>query len=255
METINQFFLTTTALNVIRYFVLAGIPFLIFYRLLTKRFSSSKIQQRFAKSKTFRREILHSMQTSMIIGITIAIMLGTPLRAYVNVYTDINAYPLWWLPVSFIIAIIVHDTYFYWTHRAIHHPKLFKHIHLEHHKSTNPSPWTSYSLHFLEGALEAMVGPILLLIIPFHPIVLYLFVTMAFVMNVYGHLGFEVVPKWFRQSFLFEIMNTSVHHNLHHEKSKGNYGYYFRIWDRLMGTEHPDYVKVFDQLQKKRFGK
>lgn len=72
--------------------------------------------------------------------------------------------------------------------------------------------------------------------------------------NVYGHLGFEIAPKWFRNSVFFEFVNTSVHHNIHHEKFVGNYGLYFRVWDRIMGTEHRDYVKEFDVVQERRFG-
>ena len=87
-----------------------------------------------------------------------------------------------------------------------------------------------------------------------HPISLIAFTTIAFGINVYGHLGFEIAPKWFRKSFLFELMNTSVHHNLHHEKFKGNYGLYFRVWDRIMKTENPNYVEEYDRLQAKRFG-
>jgi len=41
---------------------------------------------------------------------------------------------------------------------------------------------------------------------------------------------------------------------MHHSKFKGNYGLYFRIWDRLMKTEHPDYVKDYDRIQERRFG-
>ncbi|MHA4894836.1 sterol desaturase family protein [Pedobacter sp. PWIIR3] len=48
-------------------------------------------------------------------------------------------------------------------------------------------------------------------------------------------------------------MNTSIHHNLHHSKFKGNYGLYFRFWDRLMGTENPNYVKEYDRIQNQRF--
>jgi sterol desaturase/sphingolipid hydroxylase (fatty acid hydroxylase superfamily) len=40
---------------------------------------------------------------------------------------------------------------------------------------------------------------------------------------------------------------------MHHSKFKGNYGLYFRIWDRLMGTEHPDYVSEYDRIQDQRF--
>lgn len=49
-------------------------------------------------------------------------------------------------------------------------------------------------------------------------------------------------------------MNTSTHHNIHHSKFNGNYGLYFRFWDKMMGTEHPDYVKKYDEIQKRRFG-
>jgi uncharacterized protein (DUF2147 family) len=139
-------------------------------------------------------------------------------------------------------------------HRAVHHPALFKHIHLLHHKSVNPSPWTSYSFHLFEGILEAMIAPIILLLIPMHPLALLLFTFAGFAINVYGHLGYEIAPKWLRHSFLFKIMNTSIHHNMHHSKFKGNYGLYFRIWDRLMKTEHPDYVQEYDAIQKRRFG-
>ncbi|NBW42885.1 MAG: hypothetical protein EBR29_03555, partial [Sphingobacteriia bacterium] len=31
-------------------------------------------------------------------------------------------------------------------------------------------------------------------------------------------------------------VNTSRHHNLHHARFQGNYGLYFLIWDRWMGT-------------------
>jgi len=102
--------------------------------------------------------------------------------------------------------------------------------------------------------LEAMVAPLILFLIPIHPISLIAFGFVSFGFNVYGHLGFEIAPKWFRNSFLFGLMVTSTHHNIHHSKFKGNYGLYFRFWDKLMGTEHPDYVKEYDNIQKRRFG-
>ena len=137
----------------------------------------------------------------------------------------------------------------------MHHPSLYKKAHLIHHKSTNPSPWTSFSFHFTEGITEAAVVPLIIILIPMHPLALLVFGFASLIINVYGHLGFEIAPKWLRHSFLFQILNTSVHHNMHHAKFKGNYGYYFRIWDRLMKTEHPDYVKEYDVIQERRFGK
>ena len=241
------------AFNLFKYFILAGIPFLIFYKLYTNYFSKNKIQIKTAKRKDFIREMLHSLQATVVIVLVALIFLLTPLRGYTQIYENISDFPTWWIPISLLFSLIIHDTYFYWMHRTLHHPKLYKQAHLIHHQSTNPSPWASFSFHIFESVAEAMVVPIIIFTLPMHKITLLLFGVVSTMINVYGHLGFEIAPKWFRQTWLFEILNTSVHHNLHHEKFKGNYGLYFRIWDRLMGTEHSDYVKKYDKIQERRF--
>lgn len=248
-------YLAPFTVNIIRYFVVAGVFFLIFYVWFTSSFKKNKIQKREEKKKTFFREIKQSLQTSVILGVIGMLLIYSPLHDYTKVYEDINDYSIWWIPLSFILAVMIHDTYFYWLHRFMHHPKIYRRFHLEHHKSINPSPWTSYSFNFIEGVLEGMVTPIILFIMPIYPGTFLAFTLFSFIYNVYGHLGYEIAPKWFRKSVLFELMNTSVHHNLHHEKFLGNYGFYFRIWDRIMKTEHPQYVAIYDQLHEKRFKK
>jgi len=253
MESNLQYFVPII-LNLGRYFIFSGLAFLIFYVLFTSKFKG-KIQSRNAKRKDFIREIIHSLPVSIIVGVVLALFLFTPLKQYTKIYTNLTDYPLWWPPVGLLLIMIVHDAYFYWTHRLMHHPRLFKVVHLEHHKSTNPSPWTSLSIHTYEAIIEAGIIPIILLLIPMPRWGLLIFGTIALLFSVYGHLGYEIAPKWFRHSVLFEVFNTSVHHNIHHEKFKGNYGYYFRFWDRVMGTEHPEYVTRYDRIQKQRFGK
>ena len=238
--------------NLIRYFLFAGIPFLIFYIWKPERFLKAKIQQRFAKRKDFIREILHSIQTTAVIGIIAIIIIYSPLSTYTLLYTDLSHHSLWWVPASALLVFIAHDTYFYWTHRIMHHPKLYKYTHLLHHKSTNPSPWTSYAFHITEAFVEAAFGFIILFILPLHPLSLLLFSIVAFAFNVYGHLGYEIAPAWLRHSWLFQIMNTSTHHNMHHEKPHGNYGLYFRFWDRIMHTEHSNYEARYDEIQRNK---
>lgn len=253
MEQVTLFF-TTATIHVVRYFLMAGLPFFIFYKKYNHYFDTNKIQQRIARNKDLLREILHSMQTILVMGGLSVLLLATPLKIYSKIYMSVSAYPIWWLPISLLIVLIIQDTYFYWVHRLVHHPKLFKRVHLVHHKSTNPTPFAAYSFHFIEAILESFIAPILLFCLPLHPIVIVLYGAITFSLNVYGHLGFEIVPKWFRKSWLFEVLNTSVHHNLHHSKFHGNYGLFFRTWDRIMKTEHPDYVKEFDKIQAQRFG-
>ncbi|XZF12537.1 sterol desaturase family protein [Chitinophagaceae bacterium MMS25-I14] len=254
MESLPHAFARVFSITLLRYFVIAGIAFFIFYKWLPARFILSKIQSRKAGKKDFIREILHSMQSSVVLAATGILILLTPLKLYTRFYADINTFPAWWIPVSLLLSLIIHDTYFYWMHRLLHHKNVFNYVHLVHHKSTNPSPWAAYSFHITEAFLEAAVLFPILLLVPMHPVTLILFIFTGFMINVYGHLGYELAPEWFRHSFLFEMINTSVHHNLHHSKFRGNYGLYFRIWDRLMKTEHPDYVKTYDQIQERRFG-
>jgi sterol desaturase/sphingolipid hydroxylase (fatty acid hydroxylase superfamily) len=236
------------------YLFLAGVAFLLFYVLLPKYFKKNKIQQKNATRKDFIREFFNSLRTVLIIVILSLVMLYTDLVQYTQAYFDLDEYPTWWFFLSMTTALIIHDTYFYWMHRTAHHPKLYKHIHYLHHKSVNPSPWAAYSFQLTEGILEAMITVIILLLIPIHPLALLGFGMQSLAINVYGHLGYEIFPKWFRRSPLFHLFNTSVHHNMHHSTFNYNFGLYFRVWDRLMGTEHPDYVKQYDKIQQSRFG-
>lgn len=242
------------SITLIRYLVLAGVPFLLFYILLSTSTGKYKIQKRTATRKDFFREILHSSSSSLVFAVISAIILFTPLKSYTLLYNDFNDFPLWWIPVSLVVSLVIHDTYFYWMHRMMHHKKIFRFTHKVHHQSTNPSPWTSYSFHILEAVAEGGILLVLAFTLPMHPDVLILFTVVSLIINVYGHLGYEIMPKGLRNSFIFEIINTSVYHNLHHSKFHGNYSLYFRWWDKLMKTENPDYVKEYDRIQEQRFG-
>jgi lathosterol oxidase len=254
MEKIIDTAIRIFSVSAVRYFLIAGIPFYLFYLLLPARLSKFKIQQKFASKKDFIREILHSMQSTLVFSLISVFILVSPIRQYTMIYDNISDFPIWYIPVSVAISLLLHDTYFYWMHILLHQKRLFKLTHLVHHKSTNPSPWTSYSFQLAEAVAEGLILLVIVFVIPIHTIGILSFTVVAFLINVYGHLGYEITPKWFRHSWLFSILNTSVYHNLHHTHFKGNYGLYFRVWDRVMGTEHPDYVKLYDRIQEKRFG-
>ncbi|MFM7092842.1 MAG: sterol desaturase family protein [Bacteroidota bacterium] len=239
--------------NALRYFIIAGIPFLLLYIVYKKHVEKMKIQQIQATNKDFYREILYSIQAGFITAFIIVMIIKTDLKQHSLIYARINDYPTYWLFISYFLAILCHDTWFYWLHRFFHLPWVYDKVHRIHHLSVNPSPWTSFSFHFLEAVGEGLVVLPLVFLIPMHLYTLFFFGLSIFIINVYGHLGYEIAPKWFRKSFLFEIINTSVHHNLHHSKFKGNYGLYFRCWDRIMGTENPAYSQAFDEIQAKRF--
>ena len=118
-----------------------------------------------------------------------------------------------------------------------------------HHKSVNPSPWAAYAFHPAEAVLEAGIFPLILFLIPAHPVALFSFVTLMLWFNVYGHLGYELFPAKLYRHPLGRWLNSSVYHNLHHERFTGNYGLYFTFWDRWMGTLRPDSAAKVGEVQ------
>jgi Delta7-sterol 5-desaturase len=49
-------------------------------------------------------------------------------------------------------------------------------------------------------------------------------------------------------SWLRRLLNTPTNHVMHHETLCGNFGLYFNLWDRLMGTNHEDYEQRFREV-------
>ena len=155
MNDFWQQFSRTIQIISFRYFLFAGIVWLIWYVLLRKKISFKKIQPRFPENKDYQREIFYSVITMIIFGLVPAFILGTSFRQYTQFYKDMHQHSMLWFWLAFPIMFILHDTYFYWMHRLMHHPKLFKIFHLLHHKSVNPSPWAAYAFYPTEAVVEA----------------------------------------------------------------------------------------------------
>jgi lathosterol oxidase len=233
--------------------MVAGLFFLLFYVLLHKKISYKKIQQRLPKQQDYLREIGYSILTIFIFAFVPLGILHVPaIAAHTTLYKNISDYGWLYFFIAFPLMLLLHDTYFYWTHRAIHHKKLFRTLHLVHHKSVNPSPWAAYAFHPLEAIVEAGIFAVFLFTIPIHPLHLLLFFFFMILYNVYGHLGYELYPAGFNKHWFGKWINTSVNHNQHHQYFKGNYGLYFTAWDRLMGTIRNDYDQRFEEVTRKQ---
>ena len=236
-----------------RYFYIAGFAFIIGYVLLRKLVRYQKIQQRFPQTKDYLREIVYSVITMLFFAFFPLFLIKNPtIEPYTTHYTKIAEYGWFYFFAAFPLMFIIHDTYFYWSHRIMHHPKVFKIFHLVHHRSTNPSPWAAYAFHPLESIIEAGIIPIFLFTIPIHSLHLPVFFLLSIIYNVYGHTGYEIYPGGFSKNWLGKWINTSVNHNLHHQYFKGNYGLYFLFWDRMMGTIRSDYDERFEEVKGRK---
>lgn len=209
-----------------------------------KKWGSKKIQLAFPKPTDYQREIGYSMITMVVFAGMAWIIFRSPLSTYTLRYEDISERNWGYWAFSVIAMIFIHDTYFYWAHRAMHHPSVFRLIHRVHHQSINPSPWAAFAFHPLEAIVEAGIVVIIAFLLPFHASALLAFLFFMTLYNAYGHLGYELYPKQFHMTIIGRWINTSLAHNKHHEKFNGNYGLYFLLWDRWMKTLREDNDKT-----------
>jgi Delta7-sterol 5-desaturase len=230
-----------------RYFLVAGIFYYVFYSKYPSKWSTRKINHKKYKTGQFRKEVTWSCITALIFSLSGSITLILWQQGYTKVYLNWSDYPLWWIPVSLSISLILHETYYYWVHRWMHLPKVFKIVHKVHHESNITSPWTAFSFHPFEGLLQAIFLPALLLFLPLHLYVLVFQLTIMTLSSVINHLDIEIYPANFYKHPIGKWLIGASHHSLHHRQFKYNYGLYFTFWDKWKRTESPSYISLFEE--------
>lgn len=185
-----------------------------------------------------RREITWSLIAAAIYGIPAGIVAwGWNEHGWTLIYSGWRDYPLWYLPVSLFTYLALHDSWFYWTHRWMHHPRIFRAVHAVHHASRPPTAWAAMSFHPSEALTGAFIIPLLVFLIPIHVAVLGLVLAIMTLMGVTNHMGWEMFPRRLVHSRLGSWLISASHHQRHHEQYTCNYGLYFRFWDRICATD------------------
>ncbi len=240
-------FPTILTVDAARYAIAAG-GLVMGLRLAPSGWTAARrLQSRLASHADRRREIGYSLLTIMIFALN---GYGVHLGARHGLFTIMPGLPIDEVipaAATLVLMIVAHDAYFYWTHRAMHHPRLFRFFHRTHHRSHTPTPWAAYAFDWPEAVVQAVFLPLFLLFVPVHGVVLLVFLTHMILRNVMGHAGVELFPCGWAGSRWLGWITATVHHDQHHATSRWSYGLYFRWWDRMMGTEHPDYVGAFER--------
>ena len=184
------------------------------------------------------REIRWSLASAAIYGVPAGIVAwGWDSHGWTGIYTDVADFPLWYLPLSVFLYLAAHDAWFYWTHRLMHRPYWFKAAHAVHHESRPPTAWAAMSFHPWEALTGAIVIPVLAFLIPIHVGALALVLAIMTLMGITNHMGWELFPKFMVNGKLGNWLITATHHQKHHDAYRGNYGLYFRFWDKICGTD------------------
>jgi lathosterol oxidase len=230
-----------------RYLLAASLIAGLVWLLKRTPWRSRQIQTRSATTSDFSREFGASVRTVLVYVVVSIFIIWGIRHGYMRELE--GSFGLAGNLGMLIAIIVAHDAYFYWSHRAMHHPRLFKRFHRFHHRTITPTAWAAYSFAIPEAIVMALFMPIWLALVPTPGIVTFTFLIVMILRNTMGHAGLELHARGWASHPILKWISTTTHHDLHHAGSfNHNFGFYFTFWDKLMGTEHPDYVAVYDRV-------
>ncbi|KAL8838448.1 MAG: hypothetical protein Q9170_002123 [Blastenia crenularia] len=160
--------------------------------------------------------------------------------------------------LQFLLALVVVDTYFYFTHRLCHvNRTLYRIVHAQHHRIYVSYAYGAVYAHWLETLFLDILSFVLAgKIAQLSPRQSMLFGSAATIKTIGDHCGY--VFPWDPLRWLNG--NGARFHDLHHQSwgLKYNFSTYTVFWDNLLGTTWADkegaekrYQRVRDLTSKK----
>lgn len=221
----------------VRYFLAAGLFYSYYNIKHVEKYKNERLSQKKLKKKQIQKEIYYSIKSSAIFAVFGAGVYWLWLKDLTAIYLDPAKYSYWYLPLSLLLIFLLHETYYYWVHRWMHHPKVFRKVHKVHHDSLTPTAWTAFSFHPWECLIEAFILPLIIIFLPVNIFILGFYLLLMTLSSVINHLDIEIYPKFFLKSKFGKLVIGATHHHYHHEEFQTNYGLYFTFWDKWMKTE------------------
>ena len=199
---------------------------------------------------TFRDQVRDNMFWSLASGVTVWTVLEvlyfwSAANGYVQLVTFAEA-PVW-IVVSALVLPFYRSAHFYWIHRMLHWPPLYKRFHALHHRNTNIGPWSGMSMHPVESTIY-MSSMLIHFIVPSHPVIVLLHLYSTALGPALSHSGFEkVLVKGKR------VMDSGhFHHQLHHRYFECNYGTPDMPWDEWFGSFHDGTDEAMLRIKENR---
>jgi len=149
------------------------------------------------------------------------------------------------------VAYMGYDAMFYWTHRLMHHPKLYKHCHKIHHQYHTPIGIAATHQHPMEGFIQLFNWFLPIGFAGFlnrgngglHVSTLFYYNCFRWLETVDAHCGYEFP---FSPFHLFPLCWSSRGHDYHHRAFDGVYGA-TRLWDKLCGTDADFWQEIAEE--------
>lgn len=147
------------------------------------------------------------------------------------------------ITLTFVLFYAWVETWYYFTHFAMHKYRWLYKFHRDHHLSLVVSPLSSISMSNVEkwvfytgGWLGFMSLMSWLLPISLYGIVAYY--SYHFVISLHGHSNTEA--SMFNRVLARLGMGSATSHAIHHARFNQNLSFSNMFWDKVMGTYAPD---------------
>ncbi len=154
--------------------------------------------------------------------------------------------PVWFVAL-FLLTPLWISFHFYWVHRFLHWPPLYKRAHGLHHRNTNIGPWSGLSMHPIEHLLF-FSSVLIHWILSAHPIHILFHMQHQALTAVTSHAGFEALLVKDRNALAL----GNFHHQMHHRYFECNYGNLEVPWDKVFGSFHDGTEQSHEQFVKRR---
>jgi sterol desaturase/sphingolipid hydroxylase (fatty acid hydroxylase superfamily) len=134
------------------------------------------------------------------------------------------------------VSCVVEDTMFYWCHRTLHNPRIFKYVHKIHHEYHHPIALASEHAHpiefFVGNLVPVIAGPMLL---KSHCFTIWCWILVRIFVSIDEHCGYTFPWSPVR---LLPWGATVDGHDYHHNVDKDAiFASQFTWWDALCDTE------------------
>eukprot|EP00873_Tetraselmis_striata_P026093 jgi/Tetstr1/446357/TSEL_033899.t1 len=204
-------------------------------------------ERRIQKDRNGDKRMWVEIRSSMSALVVSAAMLAFGWFAQVRGWTIAPLEVSWWsLPLMFAVSMVLYDAWFYWGHRLLH-LKMFYRWHAPHHRSVAPTVWSNDSSTAVDTMIEHGYYLVVWFVLPIPALALFAQRLFDQVSGMIGHSGFEYFAS--PSSRWPSPMICTSFHDLHHSTFRYNYGNFFSLWDRMMGTVHPGYDAMVQEFE------
>ncbi|MEO9877587.1 MAG: sterol desaturase family protein [Anderseniella sp.] len=198
----------------------------------------------------FRNQVYDNMFWTLVSGVTVwTVFEWVTFWGYANGYISMITFaehPFWFVMIFFLLPIWG-SLHFYWIHRLLHWPPLYRFAHELHHRNINVGPWSGMSMHPVEHVLYLSTGLVHWLIAS-HPVHFLFHMQLKALEASTSHSGYESLLIRDRS----KLALGDFFHQMHHRYFECNYGTLEMPWDRWFGSFHDGTEVNAENIRQRR---